>query len=210
MAEVKKVNVYRALQSMRVALQEKDIKKSGHNDYAKYDYFGLSDFLPEINKLALEYNIVCVYEITDKDAILHVADMEDFENRIDFRIPIAEVSLKGANAIQNVGGLTTYTRRYLYMIAFEIAENDEFDPAQQSDPEESAKKKKQVNKQLISEKDVNALSNAIEKAHAVPEAVLDKYGVNTYNELTFEQFMDAMKILNSMIAKREAQAKGDK
>ena len=39
---------------------------------------------------------------------------------------------------------------------------------------------------------------------------MDKYGVNTYNELTFEQFMDAMKILNSMIAKREAQAKGDK
>lgn len=207
MAEVKKVNVYRALQSMRVALQEKDIKKSGHNDYAKYDYFELSDFLPEINKLALEYNIVCIYEITDKDAILHIADMEDFENRIDFRIPIAEVALKGANAIQNVGGLTTYTRRYLYMIAFEIAENDEFDPAQQPAPEE---KKKQVNKQLISEKDVNALSIAIEKAHAVPEAVLDKYGVNTYNELTFEQFMDAMKVLNSMIAKREAQARGDK
>lgn len=210
MAEIKKVNVYRALQSMRVALQEKDIKKSGHNDYAKYDYFELSDFLPEINKLALENNIVCIYEITDKDAILHIADMEDFDNRIDFRIPIAEVALKGANAIQNVGGLTTYTRRYLYMIAFEIAVNDEFNPAQQPAPEESAEKKKQVNKQLISEKDVNALSSAIEKAHAVPEAVLDKYGVNTYNELTFEQFMDAMKILNSMIAKREAQAKGDK
>lgn len=207
MAEIKKVNVYRALQSMRVALQEKDIKKSGHNDYAKYDYFELSDFLPEINKLALENNIVCIYEITDKDAILHIADMEDFENRIDFRIPLAEVSTKGANAIQLVGSLTTYTRRYLYMIAFEIAENDEFNSAQPA-PEEDAKKKKQIKKQIISEKDVNALCNAIKKTHVAPEAVLDKYGVNTYNELTFEQFMDAMNILNNIIAKQEA--KGNK
>lgn len=207
MAEIKKVNVYRALQSMRVALQEKDIKKSGHNDYAKYDYFELSDFLPEINKLALENNIVCIYEITDKDAILHIADMEDFENRIDFRIPLAEVSTKGANAIQLVGSLTTYTRRYLYMIAFEIAENDEFDLTQPA-PEEDAKKKKQIKKQIISEKDVNALCNAIEKTRVAPEAVLDKYGVNTYNELTFEQFMDAMNILNNIIAKQEA--KGNK
>lgn len=197
MAEIKKVNVYRALQSMRVALQEKDIKKSGHNDYGKYDYFELSDFLPEINKLALENNIVCIYEITDKDAILHIADMEDFENRIDFRIPIAELSLKGANAIQNVGGLTTYTRRYLYMIAFEIAENDEFDPAQPA-PEEDAKKKKQVNKQSISETDVNTLCALAEKKGAAAESIIERYGVNTFNEMTFEQFNNAMKILNRM------------
>lgn len=207
MAEIKKVNVYRALQSMRVDLQGKDIKKSGHNDYAKYDYFELSDFLPEINKLALENNVICIYEITDKDAILHIADMEDYDNRIDFRIPLAEVSTKGANAIQLVGSLTTYTRRYLYMIAFEIAENDEFNSVQLSHENEE-KKKTAIKKQTVSEKDVNALCNAIEKAHITPESVLDKYGVNTYNELTFEQFMDAMNILNSMIANRES--KGNK
>lgn len=197
MAEIKEVNVYRALQSMRVALQEKDIKKSGHNDYGKYDYFELSDFLPEINKLALENNIVCIYEITDKDAILHIADMEDFENRIDFRIPLAEVSTKGANAIQLVGSLTTYTRRYLYMIAFEIAENDEFNSAQPA-PEEDAKKKKQVNKQPISETDVNTLCALAEKKGAAAESIIERYGVNTFNEMTFEQFNNAMKILNKM------------
>lgn len=197
MAEIKKVNVYRALQSMRVALQEKDIKKSGHNDYGKYDYFELSDFLPEINKLALKNNIVCIYEITDKDAILHIADVEDFENRIDFRIPLAEVSTKGANAIQLVGSLTTYTRRYLYMIAFEIAENDEFDSAQPA-PEEDAKKKKQVNKQIISETDVNTLCALAEKKGVAAESIIERYGVNTFNEMTFEQFNNAMKILNNM------------
>ena len=207
---VSKVNVYRALQTVRVALQEKDIKKSGHNDYGKYDYFELSDFLPEINKLALENNIICLYEITEKDARLHIADIEDYENRIDFVIPIAELTLKGANAIQNVGGLTTYTRRYLYMIAFEIAENDEFDPNQQVPDAQEEEKKEEINKKTISEKDVNALCNAIQKARVAPEAVLDKYGVNTYNEMSFENFMDAMNILNGMIAKLEAKNKGNK
>lgn len=198
MAEDKKVNVYKALQIIRVALQEKDIKKSGHNDYGKYDYFELSDFLPEINKLALENNIVCIYEITDKDAILHIADIENYENHIDFRIPIAELSLKGANAIQNVGGITTYTRRYLYMIAFEIAENDEFDPTQQQAVEDDSKKKEQVNKQTISKKDVNALCATMEKKGVAAESILDRYNVNTFDEMSFEQFNIAMKILNKM------------
>lgn len=194
MAEAKKTNVYRALQTMRVGLQEKDLKKTGHNSYSNYDYFELSDFLPEINKLALENDVVCIYEITDKDAILHIADMEDYENRIDFRIPIAELTLKGANAIQNVGGLTTYTRRYLYMIAFEIAESDEFDPNQQNQDTGT----EEVNKQLISDKDVTALCSLIEKKGVTNESVLDRYHVNTFNELTFAQFNSAMKILSSM------------
>lgn len=199
MADKDKTNVYRALQSMRVKLQEQDIKKSGHNDYSHYDYFELADFLPEINKLALEHNIVCIYEITDKDAILHIADMEDYENRIDFRIPIAELTLKGANAIQNVGGLTTYTRRYLYMIAFEIAESDEFDPNQQN-TESGAN---ETNKQLITEKDVNALCALIEKKGVTNESVLERYHVDLFNEMTFEQFNSAMKILNKMADKEE-------
>lgn len=55
MAETEQVNVLRALQEIRVALIEADIKKSGHNDYSNYDYFELSDFLPVIQKLALEH-----------------------------------------------------------------------------------------------------------------------------------------------------------
>ena len=206
--KTKNLNVYRALQIMRVALQEKDIKKSGHNDYGKYDYFELSDFLPEINKLALENNIVCIYElVADKEAILHIADMDNYENRIDFKIPIAELSLKGANAIQNVGGLTTYTRRYLYMIAFEIAENDEFDPTQQNTAEQDTntadepknqEKERKIQQKTISDKDVNALCSLIEKKGVSDESVLDRYRVNTFDELTFEQFNAAMKILSNM------------
>ena len=37
------------------------------------------------------------------------------------------LSLKGCNEIQALGGVETYSRRYLYMSAFDIIENDMFD-----------------------------------------------------------------------------------
>ncbi len=59
----------------------------------------------------------------------------------------------------------------------------------------------QTNLKPITKKDVEALCKMIEKAEASPEAVLDKYGVNTYDELLFWQFNDAMRLLNLRIEK---------
>jgi hypothetical protein len=38
-----------------------------------------------------------------------------------------ELDIKGANAMQSLGGIETYQRRYLYMSALDITENDMFD-----------------------------------------------------------------------------------
>lgn len=57
-------------------------------------------------------------------------------------------------------------------------------------------RKQQVNQQKITEKDVNALMAMIEKKGVACEAVLDRYHVNTFNEMTFAQFNNAMNILN--------------
>ena len=48
---------------------------------------------------------------------------------IEFSIPTANVSIQGATAMQNIGAVTTYARRYLYMIAMEISEDDNLDTA---------------------------------------------------------------------------------
>lgn len=198
MAEKEPLNILKVLQEIRVLIIDADIKKSGHNDYGKYDYFELSDFLPTIQKLALEHGIICIYSLGQERAELKICDINNIDNYISFSIPIAEINLKGANAIQNVGGLTTYTRRYLYMIAFEIAENDEFDPTQNPNEQTEEEKKNDVNQQLITDKDVTALDNLVRKKGVNPESILDRYHVNTYNELTFQQFNAAMKILMKM------------
>ena len=57
-------------------------------------------------------------------AMLDVYNLDDEEDTIHLERETANLSLSGAQPIQNVGGRSTYMKRYLYMDLFEINEND--------------------------------------------------------------------------------------
>ena len=57
-------------------------------------------------------------------ATLDVYNLDDDEDTIHLERETANLSLSGAQPIQNVGGRSTYMKRYLYMDLFEINEND--------------------------------------------------------------------------------------
>ncbi|NOW08069.1 hypothetical protein BCM20_005752 [Clostridium beijerinckii] len=125
MAEEKnKLNVVAKLQKVRADLQGVELRKTGRNTYSKYDYFELKDFLPDVAKLCNKHGVNPVFNMTKDVATLLIYDCEDIERFISFDMPVAISELKGCNAIQNIGGALTYAKRYLYMNAFEIAEND--------------------------------------------------------------------------------------
>ncbi len=196
MSEKNKNALLLKMQKMRVELGERDIKKSGYNDYSKFNYFELSDFLPEINKIMLAHNVASIYKIVDDKATLTFHDLESNEVLV-FSIPATELSIKGANTIQNIGGLTTYTRRYLYMIAFEIAENDEIDHAK---PEKNSKKKaaqQEEQNQPIQEKidkiKLASLRDCMSKKGVEEKTVLDRYKLSDLSQMTIAQYADAMK-----------------
>ena len=123
------MNVFEKLQKARVDLQKKELKKSGKNTYSNYDYFQLADFLPELNEIMDEKKLCSMVTFeNDCSAKLTIIDCEKPEDTICFTSPAASVSLKGAHDIQNLGAMQTYQRRYLYMAAFEIVEDDAIDP----------------------------------------------------------------------------------
>lgn len=174
---------------MRVALQKKGLEKSGYNDHKKYKYFELSDFLPEINEIQEEYNTLTLFSVDKEKATLRVVDCDDITQELTFDIPIAELTIQGANTIQNIGGLTTYCRRYLYMIAFEIAENDEFDPAQQQ-PEPPVL--------YVDDVKIKVLKQKMEKKGVSDNQILERYHVSCFEELTVVDFMKACSGLEKM------------
>ena len=188
-------NIFAKLASMRVELQNAGINKSGYNDYGKYSYYELSDFLPKINEIALNHGVFNFYELLEDTAVLHIMDFETKE-QIDFKIPLAEINLKGANAIQNVGGLTTYTRRYLYMIAYEIAENDEFDPNESNQKPEPMEENPQ--NVLVKDVHVKTLLTVMQKKGVTQEKITSRYQKDSMEALTMEDFMKAMKGLEQM------------
>lgn len=136
-----KMNVFAKLQRARVMLQDSNLKKSGENKFSKYKYFELKDFLPKINEIMDKLGLFSFVEIDDKLGRLMIINTEDTDDRIIFTIPGAEMDMKGANAIQQVGAIQTYVRRYLYVNAFEIAENDQIDatPVDKVKPTKSTK-----------------------------------------------------------------------
>lgn len=117
------------LQAARLELAASKLKKSGRNAYAGYDYFELSDFLPKVQELCAKHNLFPLFSATTEEATISFHGLKD-EQPIVFSCPFSSAALKGAHDVQNLGAVLTYTRRYLYMIAFEIVENDALDSTQ--------------------------------------------------------------------------------
>jgi len=118
--------VHKKLMNARMALQSMSLKKSGHNKFAGYQYFELGDFLPQINEIFHSQGLCGVISYTKDYADLTITDVDD-GTFITISSPMVEANLKGAHAIQNLGAVETYQRRYLWMTAMEIVEHDALD-----------------------------------------------------------------------------------
>lgn len=120
-------NVYEKLQEARVKLQNQKIKKSGENNYSGFTYFEIADFIPHVNQIFLELKLCSNFSIKDNIAYLEIINAEKIDEKTVFTMPTTTLELKGCSAIQALGGVNTYCRRYLYLNALEIAENDMLD-----------------------------------------------------------------------------------
>ena len=125
------MNVYKKLQQARLKLQSAQLKKSGYNPYAKYNYFELGDFLPTIQTIFVEVGLCGTVSFGTELATLTIVDVDATEatqpNFVIFSSPMSTAELKGCHAIQNLGAVQTYLRRYLWVAAMEIVEHDALD-----------------------------------------------------------------------------------
>ena len=187
-----KMNVYQKLAIARAELGNRPLKKSGVNKYAGYSYFELNDFIGEINKIFKELNLISVFNIKVNElgvetAFLDSVNADNPTETITFEAGTAEAGMKGATPIQMLGAKHTYMRRYLWLEAMEIAENDAQD-AQDKSKEEKPTTQKQL--ALASLGQVKILSTQD------PERIkkmLEYYGVKEIKELTMQQASEAVK-----------------
>lgn len=120
-------NVFTKLNQARVRLQGSELKKTGRNKFAGYNYFELGDFLPTVQAIFADVGLCGVVSYSEKEATLGIFDCDNPEDRILITSPMSSASLKGAHDIQNLGAVQTYLRRYLWVTAMEIVEHDELD-----------------------------------------------------------------------------------
>lgn len=116
------------LKEVRKALRAMDLQKTGWNDFSKYHYFDLQDFLPQGLDLLDAQNLVPKVDYHTDHATLTITDLESGD-AVVFHSPMSEANLKGMHPVQNLGAVETYLRRYLYITAFEIMEPSATDQA---------------------------------------------------------------------------------
>ena len=117
------MSVYQKLQTARLMLQAMPLKKSGENKFAGYKYFELGDFLPTIQNIFADVGLCGIVSYETELASLRIVDVED-KSELTITSPMGGAAMKGLHAVQNIGAVETYQRRYLWITALEIVEHD--------------------------------------------------------------------------------------
>ena len=128
-------NVYQKLLEARVLFMEEDVKKSGKNMKMSYKYFELQDIVPVATPIFQKVGLLPVVTFDNEVATMTLVNVDAPEETIVFTSPMREIepiiSAKTGgevtNAVQRLGSVETYQRRYLYMIALDIVESDEIE-----------------------------------------------------------------------------------
>lgn len=198
-------NVYQKLAAARVALQKSSLRKSGKNQYAGFSYFELSDFLPRINEIFAEIGLCSRFRINrarqefvegmileiPETAVLTIINTDNTGEQIDFESVTADAQMKGASAIQQLGSVHTYMRRYLWLEAMEITECDSMDAINQAEKVDTSKPAKAPQKARkaapITDDQIQEMLGLFAGQEARLKSMMSAYKINDLAELTAVQ-----------------------
>lgn len=185
---------------IRVQLQKKNLKKSGKNKYAGFEYFELGDFLPTLNELMLAEGVNDMFTIEDGSACLCLMKGDECNMYkipfTQFPVPPNKSGQPSMQDIQYLGALNTYYKRYLYLNAFGITDGEIIDVMDQSD----TPKAKPVDK-VITAEEAQHLSELIQKAPGESSyeekvsAMMKKVGADSIQTLKNSQYQFLINLL---------------
>lgn len=192
MTEIRKMNIYGKLAVARGKFLDAPVKKSGVNRFAEYKYFELADIVPVATSIFNGIGLVFLISFDNENAKGTLVNIDNPDEVIEFTSPMRDLEVKGMNAVQALGGVETYQRRYLYMACLDIVEADAFDatqgepsmengtsePVQKSNRPATPEQRQEVKKDLINEggdataTQIKAIKNGLKKLR---EKDADKY-----------------------------------
>ncbi len=119
--------VLKKLADAKQVIRNTEVKKKGKNTFSNYEYFLPSQITELVQDACSKNGLVTMFgtqrdENRDIFATLTVADIESGESLV-FSQVTAIPEIKATNLAQQLGGLNTYSSRYLMMFAFDITED---------------------------------------------------------------------------------------
>ncbi len=124
------MNIYEKLDEARRIIRTTKVKKEGTNTYSKYDYFTPEQVEGLVAKACEETKTICLTSLKMDEhgyyQTLRFVDLEvaGIEGSIDFELRTEKPDIKATNATQQMGGMDTYSERYIKMKVFQIKDNN--------------------------------------------------------------------------------------
>ena len=179
-------NIYEKLSFLREEFHALELKKTGWNDYSKYHYFELQDFLVPALSLLRKYRLIQTESFQNCEASMTLVNMDNPEEQIKFISPMGSAKLKACHEVQNIGAVHTYMRRYLFVLLLEIVEHDAIDSSEGVTTKSKEKEKAtQAIMETIEAKldacmtpnKAQAVSESLWKAYSYTEEQSKKFGM---------------------------------
>lgn len=199
------LDIYERIQEAKILLDEQGIKQSGKNNYQKYNYFELKDFMPYCKSILKEVGLSTQIK-NKKDKVVLYVRCKSTGEKTSYWIPRPVNTAKDDNKfLQTEGKVQTYCMRYLYMQMFEITITDPVDSGADNKQKQTKKTttkstpKPKPKKQLKKFKTVKEVANEVKhfyedhKIEMTKERVshsLENYEKN--GQITKELFDEAM------------------
>lgn len=193
-----KTNVYKKLQTARHKLHTTKLEKSGRNKGQGYDYFELSDFLPQTIGFFEEVGLCGNITFSQQAAVLRITDTESLDSFIEFVSHIPDINrlrnsrdasniagkpfnifFSNNEEIKAIGAMQTYIRRYLWIMAMDIMENDIVDRTKEEKPIDKKSVESKVNldtkiAQITSNIDsITAIADLNAYWHTIDKSIFD-------------------------------------
>lgn len=223
-------NVKAKLCKARKLFLDGHIQKSGKNLHLEFKYFELSDIVPSATAIFEQVGLLHIVNFDKANGIASMTfiSTDDSTDSIVFSIPYCEdtpkVNKQGqvvSNPLQTLGSSITYMRRYLYMLALDIVEQDEIEPTLKKPEEESKQtkaekkkpateeKRKEIKEELVSNpmatkdelKALKSLAAKVVKLGGEGEAIVNKIAVKSksFKELDQKVCLELTKKLKGMV-----------
>ena len=221
-----KMNIYQKLLEARIQFLNAGVKKTGKNMHLSYMYYKLDDIVPPANKIFKEVGLLPLVTFTTEEAKMTLVDVDAPESTIQFTSPMRDGEVKGQLPIQALGSVETYQRRYLYLAALDIVEQDGIDEAagapEKTSDEIAAKPKtpatpqqrSEIKQELTgvennaSELQIRQLKVALRKlieADASYEEMVDQIGIDTegLTKITKSECEELLVKISDILAQKE-------
>jgi hypothetical protein len=120
-------NVLEKLKQARDIIKSSDLKKSGRNDYSKFDYYTPEQVESLVDKACNETNSIVLCNLkADEFGLFQTLDFIDLdsEEKLSFEMRTKHGSITATNETQQMGGTDTYSERYIKMKVFQIKDNN--------------------------------------------------------------------------------------